>query len=83
MGCAGCLGYRDVGWPHTPARALGLLDVFGTQAETPGWTVVRLFGVHRQARIIRLDAWGALVPPISGPVRAITATEIAFGHLTH
>lgn len=45
--------------------------------------VHRLFGVHETAGIVRVDACGALVLPITGPVRAITATEIAFGHLTH
>ena len=78
-----CPGYRGDEWPRTLARALDFLDAFGVQAEALGWTAVRLFGVHRQAGIVRVDACGALVLPISGPVRAITATEIAFGHLTH
>ncbi|WP_175544146.1 hypothetical protein [Methylobacterium sp. UNC378MF] len=39
--------------------------------------------MHETAGIVRVDACGALVLPITGPVRAITATEIAFGHLTH
>lgn len=80
---APCPGYRGDEWPRTLARALDFLDAFGVQAEALGWTAVRLFGVHRQAGIVRVDACGALVLPISGPVRAITATEIAFGHLTH
>lgn len=80
---APCPGYRGDEWPRTLARALDFLDAFGVQAEALGWTAVRLFGVHRQAGIVRVDACGALALPISGPVRAITATEIAFGHLTH
>ncbi|MCJ2070043.1 hypothetical protein MKK75_14775 [Methylobacterium sp. J-030] len=48
-----------------------------------GWTAARLFGVHETAGSVRADACGALVLPISGPVRAITDTEIRFGHLTH
>ena len=80
---APCPGYRGDEWPRTLARALDFLDAFGVQAEALGWTAVRLFGVHRQAGIVRVDACGALVLPISGPIRAITATEIAFGHLTH
>ena len=80
---APCPGYRGDEWPRTLARAFDFLDTFGVQAEALGWTAARLFGVHRQAGIVRVDACGALVLPISGPVRAITTTEIAFGHLTH
>jgi hypothetical protein len=59
------------------------LDQFGPQALALGWTAARLFGVHREAGIIRVDACGALVLTLSGPVRAITATEVSFGHLTY
>ncbi|MCJ2012674.1 hypothetical protein [Methylobacterium sp. J-076] len=48
-----------------------------------GWTASRLFGVHPTAGIVRVDHCGALVLPVAGPVRAITATEVSFGHLTH
>ncbi|MGU3663142.1 hypothetical protein ACLBX9_02955 [Methylobacterium sp. A49B] len=78
-----CPGYRGDEWVAVLRGALRFLDTFGVQAEALGWTAARLFGVHRQAGIIRVDACGALVLPIAGPVRAITATEIAFGHLTH
>lgn len=78
-----CLGYRSDEWPRTLSRALAFLDTFGPQAEALGWTAARLFGVHPTAGIVRVDACGALVLPISGEVRAITATEIRFGHLTH
>ena len=80
---APCLGYRADEWPRTLARAQDFLDTFGVQAEALGWTAARLFGVHPEAGIVRVDACGALVLPVSGPVRAITATEIRFGHLTH
>lgn len=78
-----CPGYRSDEWPRTLSRALAFLDTFGPQAEALGWTAARLFGVHPTAGIVRVDACGALVLPISGEVRAITATEIRFGHLTH
>ena len=48
-----------------------------------GWTASRLFGVHWAAGIVRVDHCGALVLPVSGTVRAITATEIRFDHLTY
>lgn len=80
---APCPGYRLDEWPRTLARALHFLDTFGSQAEALGWTAARLFGVHREIGIVRVDACGALVLPGSGPVRAITATEIRFGHLTY
>lgn len=78
-----CPGYRSDEWSATFVRALAFLDQFGEQASALGWTAGRLFGVHKTAGIVRVDACGALVLPISGPVRAITATEIRFGHLTH
>ncbi|MCJ2052008.1 hypothetical protein [Methylobacterium sp. J-070] len=78
-----CPGYRGDEWIAVFRRALGFLDTFGAQAEALGWTAVRLFGVHPEAGIIRVDACGGLVLPVSGLVRAITATEISFGHLTH
>ncbi len=78
-----CPGYRLDEWPRVLSRALAFLDTFGPQAEALGWTASRLFGVHAVAGIVRTDACGALVLPISGPVRAITATEVRFGHLTH
>lgn len=80
---APCPGYRSDEWRNTLARAVAFLDQFGAQAEALGWTAGRLFGVHETAGIVRVDACGALVLPIGGPVRAITATEIRFGHLTH
>lgn len=78
-----CPDYRGDEWARTLARAIDFLDTFGPQAEALGWTASRLFGVHPEAGIVRVDACGGLVLPISGPVRAITATEISFGHLTH
>lgn len=78
-----CPGYRASEWPSTRARALAFLDQFGEQAEALGWTAVRLFGVHPEAGIVRVDACGALVLPVGGPVRAITATTIQSSHLTH
>ncbi|MGE8128956.1 hypothetical protein ACQKQD_18445 [Methylobacterium sp. NPDC080182] len=78
-----CPGYRSGEWEAVLARAYAFLDQFGPQAEALGWTSARLFGAHREAGIVRVDACGALVLPISGPVRAITATEVRFGHLTH
>ena len=78
-----CPGYRSGEWHKTYARALQFLDEFGLQAEALGWTASRLFGVHPEAGIVRVDACGALALPIAGPVRAITATEISLGHLTH
>ncbi|MCJ2087124.1 hypothetical protein MKK88_14170 [Methylobacterium sp. E-005] len=80
---APCPGYRADEWPRTLARALSFIDTFGVQAEALGWTAVRLFGIHPEAGIVRVDACGALVLPISGPVRAITAIEVRFGHLTY
>ena len=80
---APCPGYRSDEWRNTLARAVAFLDQFGAQAEAFGWTASRLFGVHGTAGIVRVDACGALTLPASGPVRAITATEIRFGHLTH
>lgn len=80
---APCPGYRGDEWPRTLARALDFLDTFGAQAEALGWTAARLFGVHPVAGIVRVDACGALVVPVAGAVRAITATEVSFGHLTH
>lgn len=78
-----CPGYRPEEWVRTLARALDFLDRFGPQAEALGWTASRLFGVHPTAGIVRVDACGALVLPVGGAVRAITATEVSFGHLTH
>ncbi|TXN73454.1 hypothetical protein FV230_01230 [Methylobacterium sp. WL6] len=80
---APCPGYTPEGWALVHARALAFLDAFGDQAEALGWTAHRLFGVHPEAGIIRVDACGGLVLPIGGPVRAITAATISFGHLTH
>jgi co-chaperonin GroES (HSP10) len=77
-----CPDYRGDEWARTLARALDFLDTFGVQAEALGWTTARLFGVHPEAGIIRVDTCGGLVLPGSA-VRAITATEISFGHLTH
>jgi hypothetical protein len=79
---APCPGYRGDEWPRTLARAFVFLDQFGPQAEAMGWTSSRLFGVHETAGIVRVDACGALALPGSD-VRAITATEISFGHLTY
>ncbi|TXM63790.1 hypothetical protein FV226_27265 [Methylobacterium sp. WL12] len=78
-----CPGYTATGWASVHARALAFLDTFGDQAEALGWTTPRLFGVHAEIGIIRTDACGGLVLPIGGPVRAITAATISFGHLTH
>ena len=78
-----CPGYRADEWSRTLARMLTFLDEFGEQAEALSWTAPRLFGVHPQIGIVRVDHCGALVLPLGGPVRAITATEISFGHLTH
>lgn len=78
-----CPGYRPEEWARTLARALKFLDTFGPQAEALGWTASRLFGVHSVCGIIRVDHCGALVLPSAGAVRAITATEVSFGHLTH
>lgn len=80
---APCPGYRGDEWPRTLARAVDFLDTFGQQAVALGWTASRLFGVHPTAGIFRVDACGALVLPSAGTIRAITATEISFGHLTH
>lgn len=80
---APCPGYRGGEWSRVYDRARAFLDTFGTQAEALGWTAPRLFGVHPSAGIVRVDACGALVLPAGGDVRAITATEIRFGHLTH
>ncbi|TXM66526.1 hypothetical protein FV226_23410 [Methylobacterium sp. WL12] len=78
-----CPGYTLEGWASVHARALAFLDTFGDQAEALGWTTPRLFNVHPEAGTIRVDACGGLVLPIGGPVRAITAATISFGHLTH
>ena len=78
-----CPGYRADEWPRTLSRMLAFLDEFGPQAEALGWTAPRLFGVHAEIGIVRVDHCGGLVLPLGGPVRAITATEISFGHLTH
>lgn len=80
---APCPGYRSDEWRITLARAVAFLDQFGAQADAFGWTASRLFGVHETAGIVRPDACGALVLPVGGEVRAITATEIRFSHLTH
>lgn len=77
-----CPDYRGDEWARTLARALAFLDTFGVQAEALGWTTARLFGVHAEAGIIRVDTCGGLVLPGTA-VRAITDTEIRFGHLTH
>ena len=77
-----CPDYRGDEWARTLARALAFLDTFGVQAEALGWTTARLFGVHPEAGIIRVDTCGGLVLPGTA-VRAITDTEIRFGHLTH
>lgn len=80
---APCPGFRPREWPRVLSRALDFLDEFGPQAVALGWTAPRLFGVHPSAGIVRVDACGALVLPITGAVRIITATEVRFGHLTH
>lgn len=81
--CAPCPGYRGDEWRQVYDRARAFLDTYGAQAEALGWTAPRLFGVHPSAGIVRVDACGALVLPAGGDVRALTATEIRFGHLTH
>jgi hypothetical protein len=78
-----CPGYTPTGWVSVYGRALEFLDTFGPQAETLGWTAARLFGVHPQLGVVRVDACGALVLPTGSGVRAITATEVALGHLTY
>jgi hypothetical protein len=78
-----CPGYRADEWARTLVRALDFLDTFGQQAIALGWTAPRLFGVHPTAGIVRVDHCGALVLPGPGAVRAITATEVSFGHLTY
>ena len=78
-----CPGYRPDEWARTLARALDFLDTFGPQAVALSWTAPRLFGVHPTAGIVRVDACGALALPGGSAVRAITATEVSFGHLTH
>lgn len=80
---APCPGYRGDEWSRVHRRALAFLDTYGVQAEALGWTAPRLFGVHPSVGIVRVDACGALVLPAGGNVRALTATEISFGHLTH
>lgn len=80
---APCSGYRGDEWSRVHHRALAFLETYGAQAEALGWTAPRLFGVHPSAGIVRVDACGALVLPAGGDVRALTATEIRFGHLTH
>lgn len=80
---APCPGYRSDEWRGTLARAVAFLNQFGAQAEALGWTASRLFGVHEIAGIVRVDACGALTLPVSGEVRALTATEVRFGHLTY
>ncbi|GJD45931.1 hypothetical protein AFCDBAGC_3809 [Methylobacterium cerastii] len=65
------------------ARTLAFLDAFGEQAKALGWDALRLFSVHPQIGILRVDPCGGLVIPLGGPVRAITATTISFGHMTH
>lgn len=77
-----CPGYRGDEWSRVLARAYAFLDRFGPQAEALGWTAARLFGTHREAGIARVDACGALTLP-GGEVRAITAKEVSFGHLTY
>lgn len=78
-----CPGYRSDEWARVYALAQAFLDNFGGQAEALGWTAVRLFGVHPEAGIVRVDSCGGLVLGVGGAVRAITATEIRLGHLTH
>ncbi|SFM62354.1 hypothetical protein [Methylobacterium pseudosasicola] len=78
-----CPDYRPGEWAQVYARAVAFLDTFGETAEALGWTAVRLFGVHPKAGIVRVDACGGLVLGVGGAVRAITNTDIRFGHLTH
>lgn len=80
---APCPGYRGDEWSRVYDRARAFLDTYGAQAEALGWTAPRLFGMHPVAGIVRVDACGALVLPAGGDVRALTATEIRFCHLTH
>ncbi|KQT56115.1 hypothetical protein ASG52_24555 [Methylobacterium sp. Leaf456] len=80
---APCPGYRGDEWSRVYDRARTFLDIYGEQAQALGWTAPRLFGVHPVAGVVRVDACGGLVLPVGGPIRAITATEIRFGHLTH
>lgn len=78
-----CPGYRGDEWSRVLARALAFLDEFGDQAAALGWTASRLFGVHRQAGAVRVDACGALMVGPGANARAITADTISFGHLTY
>lgn len=78
-----CPDYRGDEWSAVYARVLTFLDQFGEQAEALGWTAARLFNVHPRIGAVRVDHCGALVLPIGGAVRAITATQVSFGHLTH
>ena len=78
-----CPGYRPFEWANTYGNALAFLDMFGEQAEALGWQAEALFGVHPQAGVIRVDACGAVMLSVSGPVRFVTADEIRFTSLTH
>ncbi len=80
---APCPGYRADEWAQVRSRALAFLDDFGAQAVALGWTAPRLFGVHPEAGIVRVDACGALVLPGARDVRVLTADAIGFGHLVH
>lgn len=80
---APCPGYRGSEWAHVHTRALAFLDEFGPQAIALGWTASRLFGVHREAGIVRVDACGALMLPGTSDVRVLAADAIGFGHLVY
>ncbi len=77
-----CRDYRPDEWAAVLANAWGFLDTFGPQAEALGWRTHELFGVHPTHGVIRVDACGALVLVVGGPVRAITADAIRFERVT-
>ncbi|WP_125900979.1 hypothetical protein [Methylobacterium indicum] len=81
-GIVPCRDYRPDEWATVLANAWGFLDTFGPQAEALGWRTHELFGVHPTHGVIRVDACGALVLVVGGPVRAITADAIRFERVT-
>lgn len=52
------------------------IDERGPEAAALGWTTLSLFGVHRTAGSMRVDATGALITLYPRKVIAISATEI-------
>ncbi|WP_156453765.1 hypothetical protein [Methylobacterium sp. CCH5-D2] len=62
-------------WPEVRRAMLVFLRDRGVEAVEHGWDAIGLFGVHRLAAAVRVDACGAMILLYPRTVVAISATE--------